>query len=363
MIIKQHSALNIGGKKRIMGEKILTAQVMMVGGRRCGKTSILAAMKENFEDLFSKTELTLSIGDLDTLDVLEKKNNEINDYFRGAANRTFTPDSNPTEEIMHYLFNVGIAGKESKIGVDFVDYPGEWLTDSEKKKELLDCMKKSQAIIIAIDTPHMIEENGRFNEYRNFCYRTSEMLKMAFEEANPAHMLVLFVPLKCECYMAKEKMELVRERTEESYESLIQYLQQHPKQYQVAVTPIFTMGGAAFSHFERDRQTMEIAVDPVYNTPKKAIYCFPDVNVKKPEPKYCEQPIVWLMAYLLQLAGNEKAAQSGRAGLWKWVRIEVQDFMFSNAKAADYLKHKQVLLKNLKREKDGYHVVQNPMKF
>lgn len=346
-----------------MGEKILTAQVMMVGGRRCGKTSILAAMKENFEELFAKTDLTLSIGDLDTLDVLEKKNNEINDYFLGAGNRTFTPDSNPTEEIMHYLFNVGIAGKESTIEVDFVDYPGEWLTADERKKELLDCMKQSQAVIIAIDTPHMMEENGRFNEYRNRCYRVSEMLKMAFDATKPSHMLVLFVPLKCERYMMDGRMDQVRERTEKSYESLIQYLQQCPKQYQVAVTPIFTMGGAAFSHFERDRQTREISVDSVYNTPKKAIYCFPDVNVKKPNPKYCEQPIVWLIAYLMQLAGNKKAGQSRKAGLWKRFGIEVWDFLLGNAKAVDYLKHKQILLENMKREGDGYHIVQNPMKF
>ena len=346
-----------------MGEQILNAQVMMVGGRRCGKTSVLAAMKQNFEDLFAKTDLTLSIGDLETLDVLDKKNNEMNDYFLGASNRTFTPDSNPTEEIAHYLFNFGVAGKESRINVDFVDYPGEWLASKEHQQSIFSCMKKSQAIIIAIDTPHMMEENGRFNEQRNFCFRISEMLKMAFEHEKPAHMLVLFVPLKCEWCQMNGQMPLVQQKTEEAYAPLIRYLQRYPNRYQVAVTPIFTMGGAAFSRFQRDPNTQEVDIDPKYGTPKKAIYWFPDTKVGKPEPKYCEQPVVWLVAYLLHLAAKKKTKEYHDGGFWKRLSIEFQDFIFDNAKAKDYMEHKKLLLENLKRSDDGYHIVQNPMGF
>ena len=78
-------------------EEDIRVAVMMVGGRRCGKTSVLAAMKENFQDNFAGTNLTARFGDTGTLIILEEKREEINEYFRD--NRTFMPDSNPTEEI------------------------------------------------------------------------------------------------------------------------------------------------------------------------------------------------------------------------------------------------------------------------
>lgn len=57
----------------------------MVGGRRCGKTSVLAAMKSNFEQQFAETDLTMSYADLETLSILEEKNNEMKEYFLEAT--------------------------------------------------------------------------------------------------------------------------------------------------------------------------------------------------------------------------------------------------------------------------------------
>ena len=61
---------------------------------------------------------------------------------------------------------------------------------------------------------------------------------------------------------------------------------------------------------------------------EKPIYYFPDVNVKKPEPKYCEQPIVYLLLYLLQLAGDLKAYKLEKGGnVWKvWNYVTRMDF-------------------------------------
>lgn len=341
----------------------LKVQVMMVGGRRCGKTSILAAMKANFEEQFAKTRLTISFDDLDTLEVLEAKNNEIADYFLGAENRTFSPDSNPTEDMMRYTYSIGIAEKRGKIKVDFVDYPGEWLTDKDHKSDLLACMKNTQAIIVAIDTPHMMEEEGQFNEYRNFCRRTGEMLKMALEETTVGKKLILFVPLKCERYLDDDKMEEVRAKTEDAYAELIRYLTRSQTKYEVAVTPIFTLGGAEFSHFERDKYTGEIKINEKFHTPEKAVYCFPDITVKKPTPKYCEQPIVYLLAYLMQLAGDKKSKQYKRGNIWDKFGIRFQEWFFHTTSENDYLTQKSVVLQRLKKQGDGYHIVQNPMKF
>lgn len=104
-----------------MEKNDFTAQVLMVGGRRCGKTSILAAMKDNFEEIFKQTGMTMYMGDFDTLDALIQKSNEMKDYFIGINNRMFVPDSNPTEEEKTYSFRINLVGKNSDIIVKFVD--------------------------------------------------------------------------------------------------------------------------------------------------------------------------------------------------------------------------------------------------
>ena len=45
-----------------------TINVMMFGGRRCGKTSVITAMNRNFEDVFGgKGDLAISMPDYETM--------------------------------------------------------------------------------------------------------------------------------------------------------------------------------------------------------------------------------------------------------------------------------------------------------
>lgn len=341
----------------------LKVQVMMVGGRRCGKTSVLASMKRNFEEQFAKTNLTITFGDLDTLTALEDKNDEIAEYFLHAGNRTFTPDSNPTDEMIKYTFSIGIANKRGKIRVDFVDYPGEWLMDPVHVKDLKACMEKTQVIIVAIDTPYMMEADGVYNEARNCCHRAGEVLKMALEENPYGKRLILFVPLKCERYLNDGKMNEVLEKTKESYEEIINCFKREQSKYEVAVTPIFTLGGAMFSHFEVSRLTGKIKINERFKTPEKPIYYFPDDTVKKPSPKYCEQPIVYLLLYLLQLAGDKKTSKYESAGVWGKFGIKLQEWIFQTTSAEDYISERKAIENRLKKQGDGYQIIQNPMKF
>lgn len=341
----------------------LKVQVMMVGGRRCGKTSVLAAMKRNFEDQFADSNLTISYADLDTLSTLEEKNDEIADYFSGAYNRTFTPDSNPTDDIKKYTFSIGIADKRGRISVDFIDYPGEWLADNGYGERLKDYMKKTQVIIAAIDTPHLMEESGIYNQSRNLCRRVGELLKMALNEEPEGKRLILFVPLKCERYYNDGRMDEVLDRTQEEYAELIRYCKRASSKYEVAVTPILTLGGAAFSHFEVDRTTGKVKMNERFKIPERPIYYFPDDNVKQPSPKFCEQPIVYLLSYLFQLAGERKTSTFERASTLGKFGIMLQQWVLQTTSAQDYMKERETIAKKIKKNGDGYQIIQNPMKF
>ncbi len=173
----------------------VNVKVMMFGGRRCGKTSVLAAMQSCFEKVFGRSNLTISAADEDTLFTIEEKNREIKGYFHNQGrSREFTPDSNPTLEIMEYRFNIGLKNKTDKnktgdgIVVDFIDYPGEWLADREKVKKIMPLIKQCHVIIIAIDSPHLMEQThsdeedavGEFNDARNYSYRIGEWVKREY---------------------------------------------------------------------------------------------------------------------------------------------------------------------------------------
>ncbi len=140
-----------------MANKPLEVNVLMFGGRRCGKTSVLAAMQSCFEKEFGRSNLTISAADEDTLFTIEEKNREIAGYFHNQGrSREFTPDSNATLDLMEYKFNIGLKNKTTDgIEVNFIDYPGEWLNDREKVKKITPLMKQSNIIIIAIDSPHL----------------------------------------------------------------------------------------------------------------------------------------------------------------------------------------------------------------
>lgn len=341
----------------------LKVQVMMVGGRRCGKTSILAAMKSNFEKKFKDTDLILTYDNMDTLNILEEKKKEISNYFSGGKKRVFIPDSTPTSEMMTYSLSVGIKDKKDNIQVDFLDYPGEWLMDKKDKEHrsfLLEAMKKSQVLMIAIDTPHMMEYGGIFNEDCNFCQETGELIKMALEKTHPQRMLVLFVPLKCERYLNDNRMSEVIEAVKCSYEELIGYFKT-VKRYEVAITPIFTFGKAQFSHFERDKETGIIKINSQSKTPEKAIYCFPSMDVKEPEPKYCEQPLVYLLTYLMDSSGKDKKNLLKRGMVWEKMWEMLMEKFFDSSSFEDYQKQKNSLLRKLKKSGEGYDIIIDPM--
>ena len=173
-----------------MNKDDLEINVMMFGGRRCGKTSVLAAMQSCFENQFGKGNFIISTADTETLFAIEDKKEEILAYFQDKGKkRSFVPDQNPTENIMNYKFYISLKHKHNgRIIINFIDYPGEWLSNQNKIKELEALMKESHIILVAIDTPHLMEgigntdpdTLGKFNNKRNYCGIISNMLKNNF---------------------------------------------------------------------------------------------------------------------------------------------------------------------------------------
>lgn len=340
----------------------LTVNVMMVGGRRCGKTSVLAAMQNCFEAQCTNTPLVIGAADLDLLNIIEAKNDEINRYFiRGGKERGFVPDDTPTEELMQYPFYVGIKGKSNRIRINFIDYPGEWLNGKEHWDVLEQCMSQSRILLIAIDTPHLMEEEGLYNDAKNKCMRITQMVK-DIDFASPAKGagMILFVPLKCERYYNHNEINDVTDNIRKVYKPLIDYLHQ-PESDQIrrswitiAITPIMTMGleTAEFSHFERDEN---YDIKTVGGIPTCARYIFMDNCKNSPDPKYCEQPLLYVLAYVLDMTSRVKSAY--RFKFAHHILNFLQSSLLKWPSAEDYQGQSSAIKNKLKLRGDGYYIV------
>lgn len=349
----------------------LTLNVMMIGGRRCGKTSVLASMQNCFEKQIKQSKLVIGPADFDILDIISSKQEEMNRYFKErGTRRDFIPDDSPTDGIMGYPFYVGIRNKKSRICVSFIDYPGEMLKNKQDWETLKSIMEKSRILLVVIDTPHLMEEKGIYNDSKNLCRHVFEMIKdVGFADSQKGPGMVLFIPLKCERYYNNKKMNEVAAKVEEVYDLLIQHLKQ-PGEHEssskitVGITPILTMsgsgnpGGAEFSRFQRNDDG-DIEVDSQWGTPVRAFYHFLDMsqNEETPNPRYCEQPLLYVLSYLFTQADQIKKSQKKKYGFLGGILNWFQNSLLDWPSASDYLEQGDEIRKKIKIEGDGYRIL------
>lgn len=339
----------------------LAINVMMVGGRRAGKTSLLAAMQNCFDAQCTNTSLFIGAADPNLLNIIDTKNDEIKNYFIHREKRkTFYPDENPSEGITKYPFYVGIKGKPNRICINFIDYQGEMIDGRIKEhwEQLVQNMDQCRILLIAIDTPHLMEEHGEYNEVKNTCSRITQMIKYS-DFANPkkGDGMILFVPLKCERYYNDNRINDVTNEIKKVYKPLIDHIHQpissqdNTSKITVAITPIMTMGlgTAQFSHFERDEN---YDIKTVKGLPS-AYYMFMDNCKDTPEPKYCEQPLLYVLAFVLDQTSKVKATRRIKhfffnfleTSLWNWPSAE------------DYQEQSNVIKSKIKQIGNGYEIL------
>lgn len=315
--------------------KDLEVNVTMMGGRRCGKTSVLAAMQDCFQQtIYQSTNLRFYSEDEATLKLLREKKAEMDAYFVDRRGRSFQPDDTPTLEIMRYSFYVGLRGKkgEGRIRISFLDYPGEWLINNPDQLNRL--VEDSRILLIAVDTPYLVEEGGKYNRLRNCCDDVSNaIIRSDFADNGPG--MILFVPLKCEKYRKQinrhsPDLRAVRSAVEQSYGNLIEYATKSNDCF-TAVMPIFTFGDAVFSDFVRD-DGGEIILEN--GTPQHANYIFTDEAGNCPRPEYCEQPLFYVLAYTLAMAQRVRAHKQN---MWSGMLSLFQEKVLNWPSARDYL--------------------------
>lgn len=288
-----------------------TIKICMMGGKGAGKSSVLASLYANATDTLAGTRLFLTPAE-STISLLGNKLADLKQMFDHASSQEEVPAGiSGDSEVNVYTFNFGLSDSNTVLKLEFKDFPGETIVDSPEM--VYEFVSESSVVLVAIDTPHLMEEQGVFCETRNRCDAITRFIEQKLNDDLKAHKLFLLVPLKCEKYYHEHRMEEVCNRIKDVYSKLIELLKSKYKtEIACAITPILTLGDVVFKEFEKDGQG-EVIVNRFGESdvlPASVKYRYRNSEAKY-SPKYCEQPLYYLLSYIskeYQLSLNAQPA-------------------------------------------------------
>lgn len=244
-------------------------KVIMMGGRRCGKTSALASLFEEMKngqvkDYFTVSDRTiLETKGFETQDSLNDKTLELQNMLeanKGNSN-IFLVDQRPTNNFWRYTLHLQIPGQKKEMDIEFRDSAGEFFEASGiHAQETEEYIKDCDVFVIVVDTPYLMGETdestkelctssinlgtNRVQDIQNFLTHIDN------KDGKDAKMVV-FVPLKCEKW-AKEPNGLnkVTARIKEVYGTHIKNLSAYEKM-NISIIPMQTAGNIVFSEFRK----------------------------------------------------------------------------------------------------------------
>lgn len=278
-----------------------TMKACMMGPRAVGKTTILTAIFHNTNESIAQTKLKF-VPDADTMARMNVCRNEINSIFEEGKSvvdrHSAGISSTSSVNVFHYEF--GLKGKQTAVDLEIKDFPGEFINGGLHSGEVDQFIAESNAVLIAIDTPHLMEEGGAYNDAKNMSKIICDYFKNNVTADDEK--LILFVPLKCEKYYYEHRMDEVNAKVKEAYADLIDFLTDK-EQVAAAITPILTIGGIEFDDFSRNA-SYGILTNP-NGLPDETHYKFYKPNPKL-KPMYCVQPLYYILSYVTaQYADNQ----------------------------------------------------------
>ena len=280
----------------ILGNQKTYIRVCMMGPKAVGKTTVLTAIFNDTKESIARTRLILkSIGD--TGAQLTDKRRLLEATFKKKQAIKEEPVSYMpgSHEISNFHFDFGLKGRESKIEIEIKDFPGEYVVDNPD--QVMAFIEGSDTIIIAIDTPHLMEMGGRFNEAKNKISIVTRFFKERLSDIKDEK-LILLVPLKCEKYFVEKRMTEVKEHVIDSYKELIQFFKENTNgKIACAITPILTLGGVVYNTFDTAHgQVIVDSKNPLL--PAHTIYKFKDEDATY-SPSFCVQPLYYLLSFVV----------------------------------------------------------------
>lgn len=292
-------------KKVVVGEKMSEKPMMkltMLGARGVGKTSVLTSMYNNMNTAINDTSLHI-VADQGTSHILSEKTNALKKMFFSNNDISDTVHAGIAGDSAVSIFNFdfGMNTENINMGLEIRDYPGEYV--KKQPNVVKQYIAESNAIIVAIDTPHLMECDGRYNEGKNFTSLITSFFKQTLN-AESDEKLIMLVPLKCERYYHEGRINEVTAQVRDTYRDLIRFLKDKDNingiagKFACVITPIQTVGEIVFDSFETlpNGEVDELVVDGL-PVPRKVNYKYLKGGAVY-APVYCEQPLYYVLSFV-----------------------------------------------------------------
>ena len=334
-------------------------KVLMMGGRRCGKTSVLSSL---FDQMIHTTQINniLTVADKtilvskeidgipDRQESLSNKRLELQSFLTSYKASDFLIDKGPTRHFWSYNMQISLAGTNKTMNIEFRDSAGEFFDHGGKHtQEILDYLKDCDVFVIVVDTPYLMQDDA-IADAANVTDSIHTFLSSIDEYSGEKQgaKLVLFVPMKCEKWIQEGKIEDVKNRIYERYAATISHLQKRDNT-EVSIIPVQTAGNIAFSEMRKaytvvsttgklikcSKVTDKIVIKSngdmyslregdILNTDMEAVFKFDDesLNIERPSawfhhtnptpkyaPKHCEQVALHILRFMLNKARNNQS--------------------------------------------------------
>ena len=272
-------------------------QITMLGHSGVGKTTLLTAMYQQFEQGNVGADNLQLTPDDDSSQILQDRLIELKsscDVFeaQGRVGLERTEAVAGPGSLRSFKFDLGKTGQAPSLRLNFRDYPGGYHEGTEQEKAFVrTLLSQSAAVLIPIDAPALMEENGKYHEEKNRPQQIHDIFKKAYQSLDSPK-LIIFAPVKCEKYLKDEKTaKELSNRICEEYEGLIRYFKSERLSPLIAtvITPVQTVGSLIFSRVELD----EVGTPNFYFRKIK--------HDAKYNPQDSEQPLRYLLRFLLKL--------------------------------------------------------------
>jgi GTPase SAR1 family protein len=283
-------------------------KILMVALRGIGKTSLLAAMHEEFNKTFERANLQTWVDDTNTLRAIEECKSilkNIDPRLKKQVTPT-QPKENPWND-QGFYFEIGSNGKKF-MKLRFTDPSGEYFNPDappEQKDYIKQQLNQCDAVVIPIDATALMQkktgrisygEIGTWHEEKNNSQRITQLLKDAFSKVDSPR-LVILAPIKCETYTrTSTDAESLLYHIKIGYSDLLEFFKSGSLIHNVAVvvTPVQTIGNLTFAYYKTDEYNFTKFY--YHKTPINAPY----------QPKDGEQPLRYILLFLINVVLENK---------------------------------------------------------
>lgn len=330
--------------KDAVGKAVVTVPTIkatMLGPRAVGKTSIMASIFSDSRKEVAGTRLCF-IPQESCASVLSLKKAKLQDIIIKRKEFADKPDTGAIEAsstVTSFDFDMGLKDRLKSISISIKDFPGEYL--DSKPEEVSEFIEESHIVMIAIDTPYLMEEEGRYNEEKNEVDHVISFFKNHTKSLK--NKFILLVPLKCERYFHDGKIDEVSSKVEDIYSDLIEFCKEN--NIACAVTPIQTLGGVEFDRFINNKNTLstltKLSSYRFYGTPPEY------------QPVFCVQPLYYLLTYV---ANYYEWSKGQPKGFLDKLKGSLTSFLKDDD---EFLHEIKILSSKIKLDDFGYRILNN----